>query len=477
MWLFPLEHGKLEFELKNSQGGRAWTGGFVMKLAEPMTPDHRENLEAELIRIARLVAAHQETGPSRDVLLFPELCLDKQGVVALRRALSEAGARPALMIAGSHHAPVDGHAAVDGHAPLMRALAPIFADCEEEPLWHHQKRGPFRVTGEEWKKMYPKTAGPLQAEDELWEYIVPGDTFTTFDGPGGRVGVLICADLLEERFPAMRDLVRIALVDLLLVVNYSTKTTPFLRHAEQLNRLGVCAVFLNAAGALPVPNRASDPTKGQPIDPFSALVALPQLAPRGAAERPTWLTWRHTDQRVDVQDKKGWLEVLSDGVVAKFHHPAAILVDLNEWLVDPAEPTLYNDPVVHALGDAIQAALTDNTRSREDRIAALRAEEKQVLPTLGASLPGKAQTLLLKLHHGGIFVPIGVEHGDTLNTLFAMRLARPHRLAIPLTRGDSKKAESNNTNDDSSFIVSLTPLGRALVEHLEKPARSTRLGA
>ena len=468
LWLFPLDHGKLEFEPLHPQRGRAWTGGFVMKLAEPMSPDHRDSLELELRKIAQLIAAQQETGPSRDVLLFPELCLDKQGVDALRRALREAGAKPALVIAGSHHA------SLDDDPRLMCALAPIFADGEDEPLWSHQKRGPFRVTGKEWMDLDDHTDPPLNPHDELWEHIRPGDTFTTFDAPGGRVGVLICADLLDERFPSMRDLVRIALVDLLLVVNYSFKTTLFMRHAEQLNRLGVCAVFLNAATVFREPPDVRAPTEHHPLDPFSALVALPQLALPSAPKRPTWLTWRHQDRRVEERVKGDWVNAETRGEVAEHGDPAALFVDLNAWLAEPTS-LADDDPVMNALGQAINSALADNDLPRAARAATLKSAETSALQSITGSIPVNALELLKWLSIQKLFEPEAANHHDPLQALFALRLARPHRLAAP-----PKEGNSTGINAESSVIVSLTPLGDALaltLEPLKKPARSSRIGA
>ena len=350
-------------------------------------------------------------------------------------------------------------------------------------------------------KWYPDKRPALKDDDELWEHIKPGDTFTTFDGPGGRVGVLICADLLEERFPAMRDLVRISLVDLLVVVNLSPKTTLFMRHAEQLNRLGICVVFLNATIAV----HSADPKNKTDIEPFTALVALPQLTVPSALkiqlspdeqeaaktqehateqerDQATWIIWRSTDHKLMLQTKnRGWKALSPESLPQKIREfrvtedsPAALLVDLNAWLADPTNVLINDDPVMIALEPAIRAALTGKANPREARVATLQAAEETALPRIAEGMPDKTRALLQEI--GGLkralFEPTRAEHSDNLKTLFAQRLARPHRLAVPPKEGNSQGA-----NAESSFIVSLTPLGEALVTLLPPAPRSTRLGA
>jgi predicted amidohydrolase len=488
VWLFPLRPTPPELRLIERDKTRPWTYGFTAHHTTPKAQELRE-----IVWLVKSVVGESQD-LSRDVLVFPELSLGPGDIAELRAALKAEGLKPGILIAGSHHSPSSGSSESDPNPPML-ANAPVFSDGEEDESWCHQKRGPFRVTKELWKTVKKAEADELPKDAEIWEHIKPGDTFTTFDGPGGRVGVLICADLLEERFPAMRDVVRLSGVDLLVVVNYSQKTTLFMRHAEQLNRLGVCVIFLNAMTAV-LGAKSKDK-----IDPFTVLVALPELKSRSSskpgsdstepdhAEQPaeasqqeqeeaSWLLWGHAESEIPklmVMTRTGWKAAQTEALGTKvltFPEPAAFVVDLNAWLVDPAESVTDDDPVMTALGETIWMALNDNTSPIQDRIAALREREEIVLPNLGASLPKTARTLLHKYSRGGLFEPTAAEHEDTLKSLFAMRLARPHRLASPpdIKDADPGKAESH-------FIVSLTPLGRALVERLPKATRSTRTGS
>ena len=494
LWLFPLEAVKPDLVLKEPDEYRPWTGGFVMK----HTTSRADELKGIVLWIKQVTA--EEPDLSRDVLVFPELSLGEADVGVLRQALDEAGLKPAMVIAGSHHTaqPPNGQVSPDG---LVFAQAPIYGDGEVAPLWRHQKRGPFRVTKEQWRGVNSQEANKLPDDAELWERIVPGDEFITYDGPGGRIGVLICADLLEERFPSMRDLVRIACVDLLIVVNYSPTTTPFLRHAEQLNRLGVCAVFLNATTAVVAGVKSEDKCTlkcdaPQPIiEPFSALVSLPQLNVPSSTEPktskvPTAIVWRCTDDKLVRRVKSGWIPLTAEANQNKIKEfkakpptsPAALVVDLNAWLPEPAPI----HPVIQPLEAQITAALKELPSRYAERISALRAAERAALPALARSIPADAKTLLQRIYAQGLFEPTKEDQGQALGVLMNQRLARPHRLAAPPPANQSSDGATPAPKEDtdaqhgiaeSSFLVSLTPLGDALGSWLNDPANTPSIRA
>lgn len=489
VWLFPLRPTTPELTLIERDKKRPWTYGFI---AHHKT-DKKEELSDIVQVIKRVVGEHRDH--RRDLMVFPELSLGPNDVAHLRAALKAEGLTPALLIAGSHHSDASKESTGDSN-PLMRANAPVFGDGEA--MWDHHKRGPFRLTKKQWKLVDPSKAEALPEDAEIWENIRPGDTFTTFDAPGGRLGVLICADLLEERFPAMRDVVRLSGVDLLIVVNYSEKTNLFMRHAEQLNRLGTCVIFLNAMTA--VVN--ASPKHKTDIDPFTVLVALPELKPRAesisrvlvnnqansqqSSDRfepeqfeATWLLWSHdknAQPKLMAKTTRGWKEIPSGNIAQKirtFKSPTTCLIDLNVWLWGPADSFAEHAMTVSALEAALETALTDTTSPLEHRTAKLRSVEMEVLSKLRALLSTEMLGLLERIYTDAPFEPTDVTDESTLNTLFAIRLARPHRLAIPPDKGSANAGKA-----ESHFIVSLTPLGSALVEHpLRRTTRSTRTGS
>ena len=149
-------------------------------------------------------------------------------------------------------------------------------------------------------------------------------------------------------------------------------------------------------------------------------------------------------------------------------------MDLNAWLPEPTPV----DPVTRPLEQQITDAFKELPNRYTERISALRAAESEVLPALAESISPDAQILLRTIHDQGLFEPTNKDQGEDLRALMILRLARPHRLAAPTTAHQSSDVATDPLKKDtktsqgiaeSSFLVSLTPLGDALATWLSPP--------
>lgn len=253
-------------------------------------PEHAPSSEAELGAIVT-AAREEEIG----LLLFPELHVRPEELPAL----DEVGA--ILTVAGSFHV----------GAAEARNRAPVLVDAGHR-LWEHDKRGYFRVPGRVAHRGDPFVAPTGRVGPELCEDIVGGGPLTVLDTSLGRIAVVICADALESDgyVRAIED----ARPDLLLIVSMSPETAGFETRAQELERLGVSTLYVNAG-------------------PRAALSALCWLAVEGSAELPpTRIRWSMNAGVESWRPRAGWKA--GGGAVAHVHEVLGLVVEIGCMVSD-----------------------------------------------------------------------------------------------------------------------------------------------
>lgn len=322
VWLAPV--GGLDPNLEGWEHPVTKTLYFRLTPGAPFSS--QDALTASLEQLARV---RHEGADARDLLVLPELSLTLPDLERLNVALLELRAPYLGLVAGMTHTEQAAG------SRWVRNTAQIH-DGSGYRVWEQVKRGPYRIKARRvprggWldRDLLPR------ADQDVWEGLVPGRTLTWANTRWGRLGVLICADLLEERWPSMRDLVRLARLDLLILVCWTERTAPFDAHLEQLARLGVGGLAVNHAFATR-PHRPGELPLTAPAR-WSALAWFPSWG-TPARGRPNAFCWtrEHPDEiwsrtpgqpwaRISSEEARGW------GVQVVAHAPA-LVVDMDIWL-------------------------------------------------------------------------------------------------------------------------------------------------
>jgi predicted amidohydrolase len=212
------------------------------------------------------------------VLVFPELCIDELTRAWLSNALRQ-GRAPSLLaiVAGSFHVWPD-----KAQSPFNET---VILGSRGKLLWSHRKRGRFRLTCAQVHAMVSRqmfAPAPTFVADEVEEGIRWGDRLEVLETALGRLATIICADALDDAAPMLRA-VKAAHPDLLFIVSMSDKSTPFVTIAEQLEKLGVSTLYVNAACICDLDTSSCEEL---------AFAHLALYEPPGSA--PTRVRWRRS---------------------------------------------------------------------------------------------------------------------------------------------------------------------------------------
>lgn len=251
---------------------------------DPAAPIHAPDMLAG--HLDQLLADAREH--EIDMVVMPELSMDDHAARVVQGALGEHDF-PCAIVPGSFHIDCDQG---------RRNRAPVL-DQDGSLLWNHDKCGAFRIQGKQVRDMAEKStsglpglfSGRMPTDEEgntnFIEDIQHGCEVQLFDTPLGRIAVLICADALDPS-AGYQSLVQAASIDHLLCISMSNQTSPFLRWAEDLRRVGTAVLFVNAGCLL---------SRLPPDDPecVAAFASLPLRTER-LPTRVCWrLCWRYGD--------------------------------------------------------------------------------------------------------------------------------------------------------------------------------------
>lgn len=199
-----------------------------------------------------------------DVLCLPELCVCKQGCLAMEEAMSEAAARlesdMMLVVAGSFHNPV----AESEPVQVWKNEAPVWVvrSGKVEEVVRIAKTQPFVINdiasisedptlSELYKKATEREC------DKLVEDITPATTTTLIRTPVGLWGFLICLDALyeQETLQALR-----ILADHVVIISMDEKgPADFRSFAMKQHKFHLSGVYyVNAAQRLNVADKPRD---------------------------------------------------------------------------------------------------------------------------------------------------------------------------------------------------------------------------
>jgi hypothetical protein len=230
------------------------------------------------------------------LLVFPELMVDEPARVGVRAAVRSEGAPVFGVFAGSAHLALS-----DG----TRVSQALVLDQAGTPWWTHHKRGSFRCVGasilharREGRMFVPQDVAVDEAAD-YHEAFAEGTCLRFCDTTLGRLVVLVCSDLLDDR--AWSTAIDQLEPDFLVVVSMSDRAARFLDRAKALaEERGVSTLYVNAACDTRVGADGDSPDRD--------VLAFAHLAVEDSAERPARICWRNGRglERWDHK-KRGWM--------------------------------------------------------------------------------------------------------------------------------------------------------------------------
>lgn len=257
---------------------------FCIHRPKPMAAQEKLQGHLELL----LEAASEQRV---DLLLLPELTVDSDSFDhVVERLAQRAAEHPRAIVPGSFHVWVDGERPFN-ETRLLDGLG--------GELLTHRKAGRFRITPEHVARSphffrhcpHVRSGGALA--DSIPEDIDRTASLEFLDTSLGRLAVLICADGIDLGPNTLYDVLRDLRPDLTLIVSMSFKTEPFDRLAEDLARLGIGSVMVNAACVC-------DGTEERQTVLALADLALPDLPGRPASR----VRWRAGNDAVELYDRQ-----------------------------------------------------------------------------------------------------------------------------------------------------------------------------
>lgn len=201
----------------------------------PDTPAFR-GMEALYVDLEKALAA---CASERITLaVFPELMVPTPARDWLIQRLRGEGAEhPLAVVAGSRWVEEEGR----------RYNEATWIDRTGRTIGVHRKRGLFGMRVSDLQELgTPGTPPGPHADERVNESITLGETLSVLETAVGRIGVLICADLLDSSAGYRTLLHASAHLDVLVVVSLTMNSVEFHTVAAELHRVGTTTVFVNA---------------------------------------------------------------------------------------------------------------------------------------------------------------------------------------------------------------------------------------